>query len=229
MTPTKQRFEGRYSWAELWLGDCQDVMPDIKGVDLTCVDPPYGVNLGNHAGAIEKRHGLLVKAGGYEDTPEHFSKVVVPAVKTALNISFRGMVFCVPPSMWQLPAPSAIGGIFVSGAVGRNCWGWSNMIHCLLYGAAPDLEDGARPTAIQNNASAEKTGHPTTKPLPWLLWAVSLGSREGELVLDPMCGSGTTGVACARLKRNFIGVEINPTYYAIACRRIQQELDSVLI
>jgi DNA modification methylase len=122
--------------------------------------------------------------------------------------------------MWQLPPPDAIGGVFLAGAVGRNKWGWSNFIHCLLYGSAPDLELGAKPTGISGNALAEKTGHPTTKPLRWIEWAVSLASREVELIFDPFLGSGTTAVAAKKLGRHFLGFEISPDYCKIAEERI---------
>jgi DNA modification methylase len=207
---------------QLYLGDCLDFMRTLPAgsVDAVVTDPPYGVDLGNHAGASETRAGLLSKQGGYLDTAENFDDVVVPAITNALAIAKRGAIFCVPPSMWRLPAPDVIGGIFVSGAVGRNKWGWSNMIHCLLYGTAPDLQLGAKPTAIYSNAAAEKTGHPTTKPLVWLRWLIELSTRPGDTVFDPFMGSGTTGVACVRTGRRFIGCEIDAGYFEIAQRRI---------
>ena len=208
--------------------DCLKVLPmlDAGCVDAVVTNPPYGVNLGNHGGATETRPGLLVKRGGYVDTPESFDAVVVPAIQLSLTQAKRGMVFCVPPSMWKLPAPDAIGGIFVAGAVGRNRWGWSTLIHCLLYGVAPGLNLGAKPTAIKSNSTAEYTGHPTTKPLPWLLWAIALGSTPEEMVLDPFMGSGTTGVACIRTGRRFIGIELDPGYFRIACDRIRREWET---
>jgi DNA modification methylase len=51
-------------------------------------------------------------------------------------------------------------------------------------------------------------------------WAVSLATRPDETVLDPFMGSGTTGVACVKLGRKFIGIEIEERYFDIACRRI---------
>ena len=61
--------------------------------------------------------------------------------------------------------------------------------------------------------------HPTQKPAPLMVWCVL---KTSGTVLDPFMGSGTTGVACARLGRRFIGVEIEPRYFDIACRRIEQ-------
>ena len=64
--------------------------------------------------------------------------------------------------------------------------------------------------------------HPTPKQLAPTEWCVARASRSGDLVLDPYMGSGTTGVACARLGRRFIGIEIEPRYFNIACRRIEE-------
>ena len=65
--------------------------------------------------------------------------------------------------------------------------------------------------------------HPTTKPLPLMLELVDLFTDPGELVLDPFCGSGTTGVACLRLGRRFIGIERDAKYAAIARERLEAE------
>ena len=112
----------------------------------------------------------------------------------------------------------------MAGAVGRNRWGWSNLIHCLLYGTAPGLEKGAKPTAIAKTATAEKNGHPTVKPLPWISWAVGLGSRATDTILDPFMGSGTTLRAAKDLGRKAIGVELEEKYCEIAARRLSQEV-----
>ncbi len=63
--------------------------------------------------------------------------------------------------------------------------------------------------------------HPTQKPVAVIEWV--LGFVKATTILDPFMGSGTTGVACARLGRRFIGVEIEPRYFDIACRRIEAE------
>ena len=61
--------------------------------------------------------------------------------------------------------------------------------------------------------------HPTQKPVAVMEWVLSF--VKAHTILDPFMGSGTTGVACARLGRRFIGVEIEPRYFDIACRRIE--------
>lgn len=72
-------------------------------------------------------------------------------------------------------------------------------------------------------AGHESVAHPTTKPLPLMRELVSLFSDPGDLVLDPFAGSGTTGVACNQLGRNFLGWELNAEYHEIARRRLSGE------
>ena len=62
--------------------------------------------------------------------------------------------------------------------------------------------------------------HPTQKPIGLMKWC--LGFVDGHTILDPFMGSGTTGVACAKLGRRFIGIEIATKYFDIACKRIEQ-------
>jgi len=66
-----------------------------------------------------------------------------------------------------------------------------------------------------------KNIHPTVKPLKLMSYLVILGSREGDLVLDPFMGSGTTALACIALNRHFTGSELNKDYYDIAVKRIE--------
>lgn len=68
--------------------------------------------------------------------------------------------------------------------------------------------------------NAERCGHPTQKPLAVMEWCLSF-VPNASTILDPFMGSGTTGVACAKLGRRFIGIEIEEQYFSIACRRIE--------
>lgn len=76
--------------------------------------------------------------------------------------------------------------------------------------------------SIPTTPKREKTfgSHPTQKPLELLRRMVALCSKEGDLVLDPFCGSGTTGVACAELARNFIGIDLDESHLELARKRI---------
>jgi site-specific DNA-methyltransferase (adenine-specific) len=76
--------------------------------------------------------------------------------------------------------------------------------------------------ALPHN-SKEKTSHPTQKPLALIERILLIGTNKGQVVLDNCMGSGTTGVACKRLGRDFIGIEKNEEYFKIAKRRIEDE------
>jgi site-specific DNA-methyltransferase (adenine-specific) len=69
-------------------------------------------------------------------------------------------------------------------------------------------------------------GHPAEKPEALMMFCVENGSAADSLILDPFTGSGTTGVACIRTDRRFIGIELDPSYYRIACDRIRREWET---
>lgn len=212
----------------LYLGDCLEVLPTLGKVDAVVTDPPYGIGLGNHSDSKETRPGVGLKKQAYEsydDTPENFEKIVAPAIELALGIADRGAVFTAGSSIWMLPVASAIGGVYMPSGQGRTKWGFQNLAHCLFYGIAPDLHKGARNIVFRSCESSEKNGHPCPKPLGWMEWAVGFATRSGETALDPFMGSGTTGVAAVKLGRKFIGIEIDPKYYAIARERIQTAIE----
>ena len=82
-----------------------------------------------------------------------------------------------------------------------------------------------RPVRVFRFAQCEQASegekfHPTQKPLALMAWCLKW--VEGHTVLDPFMGSGTTGVACVQMGRRFIGIERDPKYFDIACRRIEQ-------
>tara|TARA_R110000765_G_scaffold228315_1_gene331983 strand:+ start:32 stop:484 length:453 start_codon:yes stop_codon:yes gene_type:complete len=70
--------------------------------------------------------------------------------------------------------------------------------------------------------SAEPKEHPTQKPVALMVWCVERLPGGTQTILDPFMGSGTTGVACAKLGRKFTGIEIDEGYFDIACERIEQ-------
>jgi len=221
MTENAKRVIGN---ATLYLGDCLEILPTLENVDAVITDPPYGVNLGKHDAAKEKRPQFLAKQAydNYEDTHDNLLAIVVPAVVKALSLCERGIVFCADINIWDFPRADTIGGAYLPAACGRNRWGFASLAHCLMYGVAPDLQKGAKQTAIRSTDTADNNAHPCPKPTSWMMWAVDIGSRYNETVLDPFMGSGTTGVACMNLGRKFIGVEIEKKYFEIACERIEQ-------
>jgi site-specific DNA-methyltransferase (adenine-specific) len=79
-----------------------------------------------------------------------------------------------------------------------------------------------RNAPFKKRTNVRRNQHPTVKPLKLMAYLVTMGSREGDIVLDPFCGSGTTCIAAMVLKRGFIGIEISPEYHEIALKRLAQ-------
>jgi DNA modification methylase len=214
---------------QLHCGDCLSVMGGIPdaSVDAIVTDPPYGVGLGVAKDMRGGKHGLAKASyNDYKDTYENFVSMIVPRLTESLKISRRGAVFS-GPHLQEQPKATAIGGIFCSAGTGRHSWGFKTFLPILFYGKDPKLHHGARPNVLSSNARSEKNGHPCPKPLEWMVWLIERTTLPGETVLDPFMGSGTTGVACVKTGRNFIGIEINPDYHAIAEKRIAAELDKM--
>jgi site-specific DNA-methyltransferase (adenine-specific) len=91
------------------------------------------------------------------------------------------------------------------------------------YSAKPKYNNEYYPKNIINIAQKRiKGGHPTQKPIELLEYLVQTYSNEGDLILDNCMGSGTTGVACKKLGRNFIGIELEKEYFDIAEKRISE-------
>jgi site-specific DNA-methyltransferase (adenine-specific) len=206
--------------ATLYLGDCREVIPALAPCDALITDPPYGVALGIDKDMRADGHGLA-KLGysSYDDSYENLVGIVAPAIAEALKKVKRGAVF-VGPHLSEMPKANAFGGIYCSAAVGRHAWGFNVFIPFLLYGKDPELNKGARLLVLQSSETSERNGHPCPKPIGWMNWLVARVTMAGESVFDPFMGSGTTGVACANLSRPFVGVEIDPAYFDIACERI---------
>lgn len=92
-------------------------------------------------------------------------------------------------------------------------------------GAMNRESDGGRyPRSVVmfQNGNNNNDGHPTQKPIALYAYLIRTYTNPGDTVLDFTCGSGTTGVACIKTGRNFIGCEIDPTYFAVAQKRISE-------
>lgn len=91
------------------------------------------------------------------------------------------------------------------------------------YYKAKELNNGKQMRNLwELTAERHKTPHPTEKPEKLLKRIILLGSKEGDIILDPFMGSGTTGVVAKNLKRKFIGIEIDSNFFEIAKKRIKE-------
>lgn len=183
----------------LILGDCLDVMPTLGMVDAVIADPPYGVGFA---------------AWDDEWSPSAFldvARLLGPSLYITPGI--RNLYRWAPPD-W-IGAYSYPIGLKRSAGGGFNAWE-----PILVYGRNSMPIDHRQ---FSPEPSEKVHGHPCPKPLAPFIWLVGTSTDADSTILDPFAGSGTTGVACLRLGRKFIGIEKDPTYFALACERLRAE------
>lgn len=214
--------------AELYLGDCLEILPTLGRVDAVVTDPPYGVGFSGKI-AVQRNGSVTKGLAGYtnfDDSSENVRARIIPAIKMALAMATRAVITPGTECLFMYPQPADIGCFYSAAGTGLSSWGFRCSQPILFYGSCPYMATGAgaRPNSMGQSYpnDANQSGHPCAKPLPLAKWLVGRASLVGEQVLDPFMGSGTTGVACVVLGRKFIGIEIEPEYFEIACRRIEK-------
>lgn len=215
----------------LYHGDARDLLPTLRA-DVAITDPPYGVGLvtktSDYRDSPYFDRGASLKASTlYDDDPDRVRALIAEVMPLIIAATDRALVFSGPSMLWAYPEPRALGCVFTPNGAGRSPWGFQCCHPVLFYGRDPYLVDGkgGRPNAFRDEQpNREKIDHPCPKPLSWMRWAVGRASREGETVLDPFCGSGTTLVAAKALGRKAIGVELSERYCEVAARRLSQDV-----
>ena len=224
-----QRFVRGHLRATLYLGDCLEIAPTLQGVDALIADPPYGINLNT-------------RNGSRANTPPH-SRRVVPARNWK---PIHGDDAPFEPAPW-LKYPIVVlwgANCYCDKLAGGLKWlvwdkregvmqndnsdcemAWTNQkgllrIHRQLWAGL--LQRG------EENGRARI--HPAQKPIALMAWCLEqVKVPVGATVLDPYMGSATTGIACMRTGRNFIGIERDAEHYKTACDRFAHELNGVLL
>ena len=197
----------------LYLGDCREILPLFDAVDAVVTDPPYGMEFRSNRPVIRPKFHAIAN--------DHSVDALVWAAQ--IEAAHSKYIFCRWDNLQDVPKPkSCVTWI-------KNNWSMGDLHGeharqtevALFYPGPAHFFPSGRPSDV---ISAPRTGnewHPTEKPVQ-LLWHV-VRWTDG-IVFDPFMGSGTTGVACVKLGRKFIGIEIEPKYFDIACRRIEQAM-----
>lgn len=214
----KQRVEQIYD-ATLWLGDCRELLPVIGKVDAVVTDPPYGIDFGNAGGFIAS-HGWGQWRENVEWDKERPSKDVFDMMLAASThqIIWGGNYFtdCLPPTMQWLVWDKAQRGFSLADF--EMAWS-SQRAAARIFQYGRGNEKGFAPKSKE--AKEFISSHPTQKPVEVMKWCLGF-VPDAKTILDPFAGSGTTGVACVKLGRKFVGIEIEPKYFDIACKRIEE-------
>ncbi len=186
----------------LYLGDCLEVMPTLGRVDAVVTDPPYGINAGKGIGRADR-----VKLKGKEKDWDSSAFSINENFLAIADhyVIWGGNYFDLPPSRGFL-----IWDKNNSGRDFADCeFAWTNQdSNARLKTMRPMNMDGGKV-------------HPTQKPIAIMKWCINY-IPHSDLIMDPFMGSGSTGVACVQMGRKFIGIELDPDYFEIACKRIEE-------
>lgn len=214
----KPYFETRLG--KLYHGDCLDVMPEIISVNLVLTDPPYGVNEMTRRKNKSRNNIAKVK-----DYGEYTWDSQIPGISYFYEMKRVGnnqIIFG--------------GNYFVNHLYNSPCWivwdkvnGDSDFADCELAWTSFNTAvrkyiwrwNGMLQEKMGNNK--EKRVHPNQKPVGLFMAILRDYSKKNDLILDPYLGSGTTAIACERLNRRWIGIEISKEYCDIAVERIKKE------
>jgi site-specific DNA-methyltransferase (adenine-specific) len=188
----------------LYLGDSREVAPSLPRVDDLVTDPPYGLGDKMQGGTWGAKLEFTEMRKWDQSVPERaFLDWLIEAAPSA--ILWGGQYYELPPA---------------------RCW--------LIWdkaNAVPTMADFEMAWTNLDRPSKRYcglvgrvlNGHPTEKPLALMQWTLGF-LKKGTPVLDPFMGSGTTGVAAVKAGRGFTGIEVEPKYFDIACRRISDAL-----
>lgn len=223
--------------ATLYLGDCRDVLPTIGSIDAVVTDPPFGIGFkyathDDRPEAYEGGYGAwlwsILEAAEAKCAPgsplfvwqaslniRRFSEWfprdyrLFVAAKNFVQMRETAMQYTYDPVIaWWTPGAKP----WTDGTANRD-------FH--VANTAPLV---ARPENIERE-------HPCPRPIDQISHVVDQWCKPDSVVLDPFLGSGTTAVACMKLGRRFVGIEKDPAYFDIACRRlaIQQRQTDLFI
>jgi DNA modification methylase len=226
MTPDWTSDDGS---VQLYYGDCLKILPTLApgSVDAVVTDPPYNTT---NASSIANKSNL---EADWNNAAFWFSAWM----QEFRRLAPRGCVWTC--SNWRtLPVYQHVSA--------RLSWPIESVLVWYKDGIGPGGARGLRPSyemvalwcagdfALLRRdlydmqtfpwSSRKPNGHPAEKPVELMKWLVAISTSAEQTILDPFMGSGTTGIAARQLGRKFIGIEIEPKYFEIAKRRIQDEL-----
>lgn len=184
--------------ATLYLGDCREILPTLPKVDAVITDPPYGISANKMT--LGKGKKDFSRGGDWDDGRPDISWIPDFA-----------RWFCIWGGNYfadQLPITNDI-----------LVWHKLNDGRSFSEVELAWTNAGKQSRIKSHHWSGEEKEHPTQKPVAVMDWSLSF-FPDAAVVLDPFMGSGTTGVVCATAGRSFLGIERDPAYFDIACRRL---------
>lgn len=227
-------------------GDCLKVLPTLaaESVDAVVTSPPYNTlpTSGKASGIHGKNKWIERAASGYfDDRPEPEYQAWLVSILTECVRCCAGLVWvnhkvryrdgqAIHPARF-LPFPIYIEVIWDRrGSMALNCKRFAPSHETLLAFGSPawwNDEHNGLMSVWQIGFDRDGNDHPCAYPIEIATRPIRSSCKPGGVVLGPFMGSGTTGVAAVRLGRKFIGIEIEPRYFDIACKRIADEYNTL--
>ena len=217
--------------ATLYLGDCRDILPTLPKVDAVVTDPPYLLESG---GCTRLDMGGKFNADRYNNggaiipVDIEFSdwlplvSAVLPQGHAYIMVNNRYVAECQNEAM---AAGFRFHNLLVwdKGIATPNRWYMKNCEFTLFLfrGKANRIVDAGSKQLLRCPPPINAP-HETQKPVPLMEHYIGNSTIRGQTILDPFMGSGTTGVAAVQMGRDFIGIEREPKYFDIACKRIEE-------
>lgn len=193
----------------LYLGDCREILPTLGPIDALVTDPPYGIGADVGAGKSADKWGKFSADNRWDLEPPaiEFLRLLIGRTKSA--IIWGGNYFELPASSCWLIWDKETAGITTF----ADCEvAWTNLPKAMRL--KRHLWSGPYMKV------KEERFHPTQKPLAIMQWCIEQLPATAKSVIDPYLGSGTTGVASVKAGKAFVGVEQDPRFFDVACRRI---------
>ena len=212
----------------LYLGDMQEI--DVSSCDLVLTDPPYKLTSG---GGDIKMKGKFDKSN-YNNKGDFVRCDInwqdfMPIIFNSLKDDTHAYVMCNNRHIQNLLNSAQNSGfkfhnvlVWDKGNVTPNRWYMKGLEFTGFFfkGKAKPINDcGSK--QLYNKKSEKMSDHPTQKPVDLMAHYIFNSTNQGEVVFDPFMGSGTTLVACAKMKRKGVGIELDEGYFDIACKRVE--------
>jgi site-specific DNA-methyltransferase (adenine-specific)/modification methylase len=188
----------------MYLGDCAEILPTLKNVDAIVTDPPYGIK------RFEKGSLRFDKTGEYKNGISWDKKPPKEFFEMLLNVAPYSIIW--GANNFELPTSEYF-------LVWDKQQTVDNFASAELAYTNIKVPAKVFRYSIHQHNHTEKY-HPTQKPVNLMEWCISF-CKDSNVICDPFVGSGTTGVACVNLDKQFIGIERERKYFDIACKRIE--------
>jgi site-specific DNA-methyltransferase (adenine-specific) len=220
----------------LYLGDCLEVLPTLVGVDHVIGDPPYEDELHKAIGRIRRNDGReMIQDLGFDGVNSGRAAMATACVEASAgwlilftlaegvrawrdDIQAAGAKWDTTLAWIKPDASPRFNG---QGAAR----GFENAVTAWCGGGYRSWNAGGKRGVYTHLVNYQRQGeHPTEKPVPLMAEILLDFTKQGQLICDPFLGSGTTGVAAVRCGRRFVGIEQDPKWFDLACRRVSAAL-----